>query len=241
MGNRNFIERALQHIEEVHAALKGWAAKSEIMFEEQKAVADKLSQTLSEVWSISCISETAKVATEKSNEDLKRITEYREILLKTLTGLRDELDKTVHTVEEPSIDVTPAAKKAMAEPAKPLIEHKEASQKPQPATPPKKEIPTQTPTAIVDMFVTHGANEPALLTPIVKLGDNIGLSDRFMFIKELFGNNSELFVATIGHIDTLHTLDEAHNYLYKELPNINRTGAIAKQFETLLVRRFMKR
>jgi len=241
MGNKKFIESALQKIDTARTTLMAWATKPEVTFEEQKAVASTLSEALSDVWLVITTSETAK-ETAKSIEEIKQLTQYRETLLSTLSGLRSELDKVLPTGEKPhpvrAAEGTPPAKQEpLHKPQPGETSHHPGEAKPQPKTAASKE-PT---TAIVDIFTVHEAHEPALLTPIDKLSSSIGLSDRFMFIKELFNNNADLFTTTVKHIDTLNNLEEAHAHMDKVAPHVSRSTPISKQFDSLLVRRFMHR
>jgi hypothetical protein len=73
-------------------------------------------------------------------------------------------------------------------------------------------------------------------SPIPKLEKAIGLNDRFQYIRELFGNDAELFSETIGKLDRMHTLEEAVEHLDAQF-NWKKDN-ISLQFMHLVKRRF---
>ena len=71
---------------------------------------------------------------------------------------------------------------------------------------------------------------------ISNLGAAIGLNDRFLFIREIFDNNSEKYKAVIEHLDKLEQISEAVEYLKANL-SMQKNQASMK-FVDLLKRRF---
>lgn len=51
------------------------------------------------------------------------------------------------------------------------------------------------------------------LKPVTDIKSAIGVGDRFLFIRELFGGNNEIFEETIAHLNSLGSFQDAQNYL----------------------------
>lgn len=71
---------------------------------------------------------------------------------------------------------------------------------------------------------------------VTSLRAAIGLNDRFLFIREIFDNNSEKYNKVIDHLDTLEQIQEAVEYLKANL-SLQKNEASMK-FVELLKRRF---
>jgi len=74
--------------------------------------------------------------------------------------------------------------------------------------------------------------------PIPSLKTAIGLNDRFLFIREIFGNNTDKYNMIIDHLDKLESIQQAVDYL-----KINLTlqkNETSMKFVDLLKRRFSK-
>ncbi len=83
------------------------------------------------------------------------------------------------------------------------------------------------------------ANETKLNTgPIASLKASIGLNDRYQFVREIFGNNTEKYNKIIDHLDKLETIQQAVEYLKSQL-TLQKTETSMK-FVELLKRRFTK-
>lgn len=75
-------------------------------------------------------------------------------------------------------------------------------------------------------------------SPITSLRAAIGLNDRFLFIREIFNNNSEKYNAVIEHLDKMEQIQEAVEYLKANL-SMEKNETTMK-FVDLLKRRFSK-
>lgn len=75
-------------------------------------------------------------------------------------------------------------------------------------------------------------------SPITSLRAAIGLNDRFLFIREIFNNNSEKYNAVIEHLDKMEQIQEAVEYLKANL-SMEKNETTMK-FVDLLKRRFTK-
>lgn len=81
--------------------------------------------------------------------------------------------------------------------------------------------------------------EPSLSSgPISSLRAAIGLNDRFLFIREIFGNNTDKYNKIIDHLDKLETIQQAVEYLKANL-TLQKNDTSMK-FVDLLKRRFTK-
>lgn len=74
--------------------------------------------------------------------------------------------------------------------------------------------------------------------PISSLKASIGLNDRYQFVREIFGNNTEKYNKVIDHLDKLETIQQAVEYLKSQL-TLQKTETSMK-FVELLKRRFTK-
>jgi len=74
--------------------------------------------------------------------------------------------------------------------------------------------------------------------PIASIKGAIGLNDRFLFTRELFGNDSSRYESTIDHLDQLANLLEAIEYLEKNFQWTRNDASL--KFMDLVKRRFEK-
>jgi hypothetical protein len=75
-------------------------------------------------------------------------------------------------------------------------------------------------------------------TPITSLRAAIGLNDRFLFIREIFNNNSEKYNTIIDQLDKMETIQQAVDYLKVNLSL--QKNETSMKFVDLLKRRFTK-
>ena len=67
---------------------------------------------------------------------------------------------------------------------------------------------------IVNDLLTQGKSESGYpIIPIKSIWDGIGINDRFLFVRELFGNDLSRFEQSVASLDQLNTIQEAVNYL----------------------------
>jgi len=74
--------------------------------------------------------------------------------------------------------------------------------------------------------------------PITSLRAAIGLNDRFQFVREIFGNNTDKYNKVIDHLDKLETIQQAVDYLKSQLTL--QKNETSMKFVDLLKRRFTK-
>jgi hypothetical protein len=75
-------------------------------------------------------------------------------------------------------------------------------------------------------------------TPIASLPRAIGINDRFRFIKELFGGDSDLYNDTIKKLDTIGSLVSAISYIESNF-SWDKNSDSVKQLVSLIRRRYM--
>lgn len=77
-----------------------------------------------------------------------------------------------------------------------------------------------------------------ILKPISDIKAAIGVGDRFLYIRELFAGNTELFDATISHLNVLASYDEAHSYLASRFSWDEKSNTVAT-FLNVVKRRYV--
>ena len=164
------------------------------------------------------------------------------------TELREE--KTEYEIDpqmgfsEINIDETedePAPLKndpANKEPERPVIRE---IPKPETIVSEKKASPSsfQKGHSLNDTISEAKTSEPNIKTgPIASLRAAIGLNDRFLFVREIFGNNTDKYNKVIDHLDKLETIQQAVDYLKSQLTLQKNETSL--KFVELLKRRFTK-
>jgi hypothetical protein len=113
--------------------------------------------------------------------------------------------------------------------------------KPENPTPEKSVIGESSPKdrSVNDIISETKSSESKLTSgPITSLRAAIGLNDRFLFIKEIFKNNTEKYNTVIDQLDKLETIQQAVEYLKANL-SLEKNNTSLK-FVDLLKRRFSK-
>jgi hypothetical protein len=103
----------------------------------------------------------------------------------------------------------------------------------------EEEEPIQKERTLNETLGENKAAEPPLSnSPISSLRASIGLNDRFLFIKEIFNNNTEKYNTIIDQLDKMETIQQAVDYLKGNL-SLQKNETSLK-FVELLKRRFSK-
>ncbi|MDR2802364.1 MAG: hypothetical protein LBB31_04010 [Prevotellaceae bacterium] len=217
MDNLKIIENVLQILRDITLLLQGWQTKAMIDFEEQKAVADLLRQAISDVWAVS----STDVKREKENSHLiKKLDAHKEQIRKTLSALSEQLN---------TLEMSPVLTDAPVE----QPETKKTAEK-------TRSVTMQTDKrSIIDKFATAGENSPTLFTPVDNLHNAIGVSDKFLFIRELFNNDNESFQAAVNDLDNMKNQEEAQQYLSNLFQQADKNNDVLEQFTSLVYRRYM--
>jgi len=93
--------------------------------------------------------------------------------------------------------------------------------------------------SVNDVIGENKSTEPNLNNgPISSLRASIGLNDRFIFIREIFDNNTDKYNTVIDQLDKLETIQQAVEYLKANL-SLQKNETSLK-FVDLLKRRFSK-
>jgi hypothetical protein len=127
--------------------------------------------------------------------------------------------------------------------------HKSTSERPVMVEIPKPENQNQEKAVIGETFqkerslndaIGEQKSTESVLTngPISSLRAAIGLNDRFLFIREIFNNNTEKYNTVIENLDKLETIQQAVEYLKANL-SLQKNDTSMK-FVELLKRRFSK-
>jgi len=89
-----------------------------------------------------------------------------------------------------------------------------------------------------DILTSEKSESEYKIIPIDSIWDGIGLNDRFLFVRELFANNSAKFESTVEALDQLASIHEAVNFLKNNF-KWNKTST-SQKFLVLVKRRFTK-
>lgn len=147
------------------------------------------------------------------------VAESEEVALDEETGL-PELEVEFVEEEEPAAEV---AEEVVAEP-EPVVE-------------PVAEAPKAEPV----VTLADAAQTDAVSSVVPRLEDirkGITMGDRFLFQRELFANNAELYSKTIDTLNKLGSMDEAMAFIQKNFPGWNKESNAYELFINLLKRRF---
>jgi hypothetical protein len=224
MDNQKIIGDVLQTLQKATLSLQGWQAKTMIDFEEQKAVADLLRQAISDVWTVA--STDVKRETENSRL-VKKLDAHKEQIRKALAALNEQLNN----LEAPSSPLDMPTEK----PEVKKTTEKPAAEKPRSAALQEEEHVV----SIVDRFATIDENAPALSTPVDSLLSAIGVSDKYLFVRELFNGDNNAFQTAVNDLDHLQNMDEAQQYLSLLFAQADKNNDALKQFTGLVSRRYM--
>lgn len=89
-----------------------------------------------------------------------------------------------------------------------------------------------------DFLVTDRSERNFEEVSLKSIRDGIGINDRFLFMRELFGNDAEKYEDTISALDGFTAIEEAVSYL-KQNFKWNKTD-VGQKFLALVKRRFTK-
>lgn len=76
------------------------------------------------------------------------------------------------------------------------------------------------------------------LKPISNIKSAIGIGDRFLYIRELFNNDKDLFEQVVNHLNNLKNYDEALEYINSKF-NWNFSDENVASFLTIVRRRYL--
>jgi len=127
--------------------------------------------------------------------------------------------------------------------AAPIVEQTPIKEEPQPAAEPEKVIepkpqPQPAEEPVAEEPKEEVASPKAVLygKPVTDIRQAISLGDRFLYQRELFGQNAELMQRTLTELDGLSSFDEAINYISRF--NWDTESSTYQQFLVTLHRRF---
>ena len=191
---------------------------------------------------------------------LNKTRELYELEIFFSTGM--DLQKEIPAVKE-EIPVTPVeAPTPAAQPVAPLQAVRE--EVPQPVTP--ADVP-EPPSPIINFLFPETSHEPEkpvaamgsegrlnevlgkqkplydvassiTETPINDIWSAIAINDRFLFMRELFDNDSEAFKTTVSLLNSLSSWDAAAKYISGHF-NWDSNNPVVKDFQTVVRRRFL--
>ena len=75
-------------------------------------------------------------------------------------------------------------------------------------------------------------------TPVADIWSAIAINDRFLFTRELFGNDSESFKTTVSLLNSISSWEAAQKYLTDHF-SWDKSSPVSKDFLTVIRRRFI--
>ena len=151
-------------------------------------------------------------------------------------GLKLAIEPSIQTIETPIIveqqmvqDVTPSEKEFQKDVHTKIKieEHKSIN-----------ETLRETKQVENDLLQGEKINLGYPITPIKRIWDAIGINDRFLFLRELFGNDSSKLESTVKTLDEFASIQEAVNYLKTNFKWNNSEAS--QRFLILVKQRFTK-
>ena len=206
----NYIEKIVSDISRIKEMVEKWNGANDIAEIERKIVKDYLSRVYDKICRL-------RVDEKQEKEQAK----VHDIVQKTVQEKPVEVPKT-----EPVLE-----KKQKIEPIKIELSNTNTNQESHVTL---AESLQKTKRFLSDDFEEK---DDVLLTPIENLARGIGLNDKFLFSKELFGGNSQKFNATVNAINEMNSFEEAEEYI-----NTNFSWSqnnVVKHFMNLVRRRFL--
>ncbi|MDR1348453.1 MAG: hypothetical protein LBJ63_08540 [Prevotellaceae bacterium] len=210
----NYIEKILDEISHVKEIVENWKNSGEIAEIERKIVKDYLARIYDELF-------IADFVPEKQKTEIITHTETEEV--KDAAANEEEI-KPAETADKKNYAGEITTKTANID---------EASQH-QPAPAVLGETLQKSKRFLSDDF----AESDVLLTPIKDLSKGIGLNDKFLFAKELFGGNAQQFVNAVTEINAMNSISDALEYIKCSF-SWQEDNPVVKHFITLVRRRFM--
>lgn len=185
------------------------------------------------------IDQKIETKTDQLDNPSKTVSQFNELKNDHHSGIREIHIEDLDDEENDPLQFAPADNKisrpVMREIPKPEIPTHE-----NPA--PEKQIIGETfskEKSLNDAMGENKSGESSLGNgPISSLRAAIGLNDRFLFIREIFANNTDKYNMVIDHLDKLETIQQAVEYLKANL-SLEKTPTSLK-FVELLKRRFSK-
>lgn len=171
---------------------------------------------------------------QKANAEKLQVNEYKLLAIgERITAMMDIL-KEAQNKSQPAVVVVPEEPK-VAEP-EPMVE---AEPEIEPEIQETQEIPEEPKEeSIVEAPKKEVASPNATLygKAVTDIRQAISLGDRFLYQRELFGQNAELMQRTLTELDALGSFEEAQAYISRF--NWDTESATYQQFLITLHRRF---
>lgn len=150
----------------------------------------------------------------------------------------DELEK----MEDPLTSDNEASKAEPHQAEEPEVEEKEETKEETIEPNTGEEVAPIKPTEEKQIDVASAAKKAADIanygTPVDDLNKAIRISDRFLFMRELFGGNKMAFDAAIETVNMANSFEQAHEY-FRQTYGWNETDATVELFMKAVHRRFL--
>lgn len=172
-----------------------------------------------------------------------------------IMAIGGHISQMMHILEEvqnqpaPVVEEEPEEEPIIEEPVVegPIIEPEPEVIPEEPVVAPKPEVspdetgetPEEKGTIQPELFVEENSGSKAMLygTPVDDIRKAISLGDRFLYQRELFGQNAELMQKTLTDLNALRSFDEAVSYIMTHF-KWDTESSTYQQFLVTLHRRF---
>ncbi len=255
------LDLALARIARIQLLIEGWQHNGNASGIERKIVLDQLSALYDELALLETgvvqvaveskekrAKKTDTVKTEQAVEPIVQVVEpvEKEQVVEPVVQVVEEikepkLEKKIAEVPEEKVAVV----EKKEESPKLEKEEKKIDSKPQEqhaTVKPKVDVRlgeqlNNSRKSLYDSFGTRDDDSATKLAGIKNLPRAIGLNDRFLFTKELFDGNHELFKKTIDALNSCETIEEAFVHIHQNF-QWSDDNPVVKQLVLLLRRRF---
>lgn len=226
------INIALAQLERIKALLTGWQQKRAISSIERSIVLNQLAAVYEELISLNITdggissNTTGKMATSEAFKEEVSLEAAADAEVRREEKKQPAAEKNLPTEEKQAIaaprttQATSAVKQETRDTTARLADKYAGARK-----------------YLFENFESHDDSESARLSAIDDINRAIGINDRFLFIKELFNGDKDLFSRTICALNSSSCLDDALMYIHKNFKWNNEDAAV-KQLLLLLHRRF---
>lgn len=225
----NYIEKILSEISRIKEIVEDWKNLENVSEIEKKIVKDYLAH----IYENLCVKPVNETPDCEKNEIVIAKNEEKP---ETEKPEKPENEKQEKPENEKQEEIVPN-----------IVKPEQKQEEPPIYTAPENTDSTQTRTATLGeslqktkRFLSDDFNgkDDVLLTPIENLSKGIGLNDKFLFSKELFGGNSQKFNTTIDTVNAMNSFEDAMIYIQENFSWAS-SNPVAKHFMTLVRRRFM--
>lgn len=225
------ISIALARLERVKELLKIWQQKKPISNIERNIVLNQLAALYDELLDLDISEEKVPEIIPNKPEEQSTTLDVKEI------AVVERENEPVIAVQPLVISETPIVEEQESQPKVVVKQQEQKVQKEQDKTVRLGDKFAGIYKYLYDNFENQDESSFARYSAIDDINRAIGINDRFLFIKELFDGDKDLFGKTISTLNSCSSLDDALMYIHENF-RWNSEEPAVKQLVLLLYRRF---